>query len=100
MNSILLCSLILAILQLQNAITFGKAIVTAEKMTASQRAESSSTPKVSTAENNSYVKTNDARVRRSFYGNNDEDDFLINQLSRENDIMTLNLLDSAVTCNK
>ncbi|KAG5671170.1 hypothetical protein PVAND_001381 [Polypedilum vanderplanki] len=95
MHSILLCSLILAILQLQNALTFGK--ITTAELTAAQREKSSSTQKVSTTNENAPAITTilDTRVRRS----NNEDDFLINQLSREYDIMTSNLLDLPVTCN-
>lgn len=95
MKSILLLTLlILATLHVQISTTFGKTI---EKSSSTQSESESSS---STNIREDKTKQSETRVRRNSNSNDDYEDFLINQLSRENDIMTSNFLDTAVTCNK
>lgn len=124
MNSILKYSLMLAVWQMSFQKINGKSITSSSSLKSASASStevpaSSESDRIITTVTKSHlppimieenVKTNDARVRRNSYNNEnsysnnnnnfDDDDFLINQLSREYDIMTSNLMDSTATCNK
>lgn len=103
MNLILLCLLISAITLLQIHTINGKSLGAGQEVKRKNESDHNKDqlPIIIENNNSNNEKTNDARFRRNSYNNiNDENDFLINQLSREHDIMTSNLLDSTATCNK